>query len=225
MSSLTYFVSLHRKLILMQDLKETTCHRAVLRERIMDTAMMAFSERGVKAVKMDDIAAMLGISKRTLYEIFEDKETLLFQGVVKLDRQRQEHLFDYAEQGHHVIDIIMEACRIKVAEMRSVNAVFYEDIMKYPQVEAYVRNEHERALADFLKFMQRGVDEGYLRPDINYDLIPHILDAFALYVKSNKLIRKYSIEDIFRNMLLVALRGICTAKGVEAVDEAVAKIL
>ena len=56
----------------MQEIKETTAYKKLLKGRILETAMKAFAERGVKAVRMDDVAQMLGISKRTLYEIYRD---------------------------------------------------------------------------------------------------------------------------------------------------------
>ena len=51
--------------------------RPELRERIIETAVKAFAAQGIKSITMDDIATSLGISKRTLYEVFPDKETLL----------------------------------------------------------------------------------------------------------------------------------------------------
>ena len=51
--------------------------KAELRERIIMTATEAFTLKGIKCITMDDIAAALGISKRTLYEVFADKESLL----------------------------------------------------------------------------------------------------------------------------------------------------
>jgi AcrR family transcriptional regulator len=116
----------------MQVLKETTADRASLRERIIEKAMQDFAMHGIRAVKMDDLATELGISKRTLYEIFKDKETLLFEGVKVYSDRKREYLQSYAEDGHHVIDIIMEAYRMKVEEVRAVNPVFYLDLMKYP---------------------------------------------------------------------------------------------
>ena len=44
--------------------------RLELRERIIDTALNSFATHGIKSITMDDIAAALGISKRTLYEVF-----------------------------------------------------------------------------------------------------------------------------------------------------------
>ena len=57
----------------MQEIKETTAYKRSLKGRILETAMKAFAERGVKAVRMDDVAQMLCISKRTLYEVYKDK--------------------------------------------------------------------------------------------------------------------------------------------------------
>ena len=51
--------------------------RVELRERIITAATEAFTSKGIKSITMDDIAAALGISKRTLYEVFSDKESLL----------------------------------------------------------------------------------------------------------------------------------------------------
>ena len=49
----------------------------MIKEQIINTAFDLFSQYGIKSVSMDDVAKAAGISKRTLYESFEDKETLL----------------------------------------------------------------------------------------------------------------------------------------------------
>lgn len=50
-----------------------TEYRTELRKRILKTAIQEFRSKGIKAVKMDDIASMLSVSKRTLYEIYDNK--------------------------------------------------------------------------------------------------------------------------------------------------------
>ena len=52
------------------------------KEQVMTTALDMFSQYGIKSVSMDDIARNTGISKRTIYEFFEDKETLLQEGMI-----------------------------------------------------------------------------------------------------------------------------------------------
>ena len=65
----------------MQETKDISPYKQGLRDVIIDAAIKSFAEKGIRSVKMDDVAAELSISKRTLYEIFDRKEDLLFEGV------------------------------------------------------------------------------------------------------------------------------------------------
>lgn len=203
-------------------LKDTTAYRQQLRTSIMNTALMDFAQRGIKAVKMDDIAKELSISKRTLYEIFEDKETLLFESIRVFNQKRQKLLEDYVAQGNHdVLDIILEVYRMKLREIRKINPTFYNDIMKYPNLVQFIKDNNERSREKYYAFMQRGVDEGLLRPDVNYHMIPHMMDAIVQHILRNDFSNSYSIEEIFSNSFLVVLRGLCTQKGIQRIDEVI----
>ena len=203
----------------MQVLKETTAYRASLRERIIEKAMQEFSMHGIRAVKMDDLAADLGISKRTLYEIFKDKETLLLEGIKEYYNRKREYLFDYSEENHDVMEIVLEAYRMKVEEVRSVNPAFYQDLIKYPKVTRFMKESQEASRTAFLDFMNRGVEDGYFRKDVNYQLVPHIFDALGQHVLNNSLLQQYSVEELYSNFFLIALRGFCTDKGQRAIDK------
>lgn len=207
----------------MQVLRETTAYRASLRERIIEKAMQDFSKHGIRAVKMDTLAKELGISKRTMYEIFEDKESLLFEGIKVYGERKREYMHSYAEEGHDVIDIIMEAYHMKVEEVRAVNPDFYLDLMKYPRLAQYMKEAQQKSHEGFLAFMKRGVDDGYFRPDVNYELVPHIFDALGQYILTNSLVQQYSVEELFSNCFLIALRGFCTDKGLHTIDKLMAE--
>mgnify|MGYP002520011769 CR=1 FL=1 len=78
-----------------------------LKEKVAQVAAVAFMQKGIKNVKMDDVAAELGISKRTLYELFSDKEELLLD-VVKLHRKEMKnYMISVAEKAENVLEIIM----------------------------------------------------------------------------------------------------------------------
>ena len=207
----------------MQVLRETTAYRASLRERIIERAMQDFSKHGIRAVKMDTLAKELGISKRTMYEIFEDKESLLFEGIKVYGERKREYMHSYAEEGHDVIDIIMEAYHMKVEEVRAVNPDFYLDLMKYPRLAQYMKEAQQKSREGFLAFMKRGVDDGYFRPDVNYELVPHIFEALGQYILTNSLVQQYSVEELFSNCFLIALRGFCTDKGLHTIDKLMAE--
>ena len=76
----------------MQEVKNLSIYRQSLRDRILETAISLFMKNGIRAVKMDDIANVMSVSKRTLYEMYSDNEHLLYKGINKENIMRREHL-------------------------------------------------------------------------------------------------------------------------------------
>lgn len=202
----------------MQEIKETTAYRKALRERILETSISLFSHHGIKAVKMDDIASHLGISKRTLYEVYKDKETLLFECIKVFDARKRQHLEAYAD-GHDVIDILLETYRMKVSEVQSFCPLFYEDILKYPELVEYIKKNNARMREGFTRFLRRGIGEGYFRPTLDFDMVHHLFEALGQYIIVNKLFNQYTLKELFVNLYLTPLRGLCTRAGVRRLDE------
>lgn len=202
----------------MQEIKNISTYRQSLKDKILETSMSLFAERGIRAVKMDDIATRLSISKRTLYEIYDDKEGLLFEGIKKYHAIRREKMRQTAQTSNNVIDIILHAYKMQVEESRLTNPLFYSDIERYPRILKYFEEENRYTRSLFLDFLHRGIDEGLFRNDINYELIAHMFEALGKYIMSNQLYRRYTIEELFNNLLFVSLRGFCTERGTELLD-------
>lgn len=202
----------------MQEIKDLSPYRLSLRDRILDTAMKLFVERGIRAVKMDDVSHALSISKRTLYELFDNKEQVLLEGVKKYRKKRHEEFMKEVERSKDVMDIILYIYRIKMEEFKLVNPNFYSDLARYPIILSYIERNHDEQHKQFMDFMHRGIGEGYFRGDLDYDLIGRLFDVLGRYMMDNELYRSYSMEELFRNMLFVTLRGICTKKGVDKLD-------
>ena len=202
----------------MQETKEISAYKQGLRGKILETAMNAFGEKGIRAVKMDDVAVDLGISKRTLYELYDNKEQLLFEGVKVYNEQRQILIKEKTKNCGNVMAILLTVYRIKVEEFRQTNPLFYADLVKYPKVARFLHQQNQYIHTEMQKFIQRGVSEGFFREDVDEALTMHLFDALGEYVMMNQLYRRYTIEDIFKNIIFVSLRGICTGKGVDALD-------
>ena len=60
---------------------------------------------------------------------------------------------------------------------------------------------------------------------MNYEIAGLLFDAMGAYIMEKELYRRYSIEDIFRNIVFVSLRGMCTDKGIEAIDSMIDIVL
>ena len=72
--------------------------------RIIDQAMQMFVSQGIKSVRMDDIAQQLGVSKRTLYEMFGDKEGLLYLAMERYSERNRQRWNELTADAHDVLE-------------------------------------------------------------------------------------------------------------------------
>ncbi len=202
----------------MQEIKTTSIYKQSLRERIVVTAMTLFARSGIRAVKMDDIAQQLGISKRTLYEVYENKEVLLFEGLRRYKEQQRADFEQMLSGGHSVMDIIMAFYRRKVEELRMTSPLFFSDIERYPRIVEYLEADKDRVLARLTSFLERGAAEGYFRSDLDFAFVAYLTTVIPQHVV-NAYLENYCAEDIMHNLILVTIRGICTQRGIDVLDE------
>lgn len=199
---------------------EETCnaYRASLKGTILSKATQLFLQKGVRHVLMDDIATALSISKRTVYEIYPTKADLLFDVVKTREAREEEHMQQFVEEHPDTIDIVVEFYRLNIKHLQEVNPIFFEDIHKYPEIIEYVREKHEARHQSSIEFIKRAVDEGYFRKDVNYEIFRCMGEASTQYFMSTQLYKRFPLEELFRTLLMVMLRGICTDKGARAID-------
>ena len=210
--------------MLMQEIKNITTYRQSLRERIVETAMKMFAMKGIRAVKMDDIAQQLSISKRTLYEIYENKEVLLFEGVKRYKALKDAENRQMMDACPTVMDMILKLYEKRVAEFKQTSPLFYSDLEKYPRVLGFLEKDKKERHQQFVDFLLRGVSEGYFRADLDYELVSQLFSSMTHHVISAQLYSEHSLEHIFHNLVFVTLRGICTQKGIEILDEFVSTV-
>lgn len=204
----------------MQEPKRITEYRRQLKSRILEYALAAFARRGIKAVKMDDIADGLQISKRTLYEIYSTKEELLFEGVKTHYEEYTRNLKEFA--GNHdsnVMEIVLYAFNCHMMELGNASTDFLNDVHKYPAISKYFAQKKEEQRNDFKSFLRRGVEEGYFRDDLNFELMEHIINGFQHMVHDMHLYKKYPMKEVFYTMVQIIFRAICTGKGIEELEK------
>ena len=204
----------------MQKINVSTQYRKELRERIPDVAITFFQQKGIKAVKMDDIATILQISKRTLYEIYDNKEDLLLEGIRKNEEKYSRELQAFASENNDVMRIILHFYQVKFQQLGSINPLFFTELHRYKKVDDYFQERAVEQKQNTIRFFHRGVEEGYFLPSLNYDIVTRLGEASMNYVMTNKLYEEYSLQEIFRNFVSVLLRGYCTEKGQRILDEA-----
>ena len=175
-------------------------NRSHLKSRVLDYAKETFTVYGIKDVTMDSIASELSVSKRTLYELFGDKEGLLLE-VVK------------------ILDVIFKIYERNVEEIKKANKVFFEEINKYPSVIKYLQSTRNEMASVTMSYLRKGISQGLFRDDVNYEIIrTAMVEEMKILLKS-ELNEKYSLVDIYEQLVSLHMRGIATEKGLKKVDE------
>lgn len=203
----------------MRKTGNTTAYRESLKLRILGTAMPLFKSKGVKAVKMDDIATEMAISKRTLYEIYSNKEDLLYE-CVKYDSEKMVgQIVEYARSVDNEMDVIAYYLKVRLKDLGSINPCFFTEMHKYTRIVDFLQKNNERQKSNSRQFVQKGIEHGFFRDDLNYDIVHKIGDAAMNYVMRSKMYQKYSLKEIFRTFIVVYMRGCCTEKGLKYLEE------
>lgn len=198
--------------------RSMSAYRQSLKDKILSTAMHAFAAHGIRAVKMDDIAQALSISKRTLYEIYDNKEVLLFEAIRLHKALNDREMTDVVEKSSNVMDVLLYVSKRKIEDFRLTNPLFYSDMSRYPRVMAFLEEDRLQNRHRLIDFFRRGVDEGFFRSDVDYDLLLTILESAINRIMTSQLYINYPIEQLFRHAVLAYFRGICTPLGVETID-------
>lgn len=203
----------------MQKNSSVTSYRQHLREKILKISMEEFKSKGIRAVKMDDIAALLGISKRTLYEIYSNKEELLLECVKFQEEQYDAYMASFEkDSSNNVIDIIIEFYNKQIQWLSDVNPLYFSDIQKYSQVVSYFERRDIERKQDKMIFYQRGIREGVFRDDVDYDVLSRILKASIDYIKQTQMYKEYDLTRILNNIIMLFIRGVCTYDGIKQFD-------
>ena len=190
-------------------------YRIELRQKILETAMRLFKEKGVKNVKMDDISAIIGISKRTLYEIYENKEELLLEGLKNDNEQKLREMQEFVEEKErNEIEVMVKFVKMQMEALDTIHPMFFVEMRRYKRVLDYVHEHQEQRRARTLGFLRKGVEHGYFVEGLNYEIVHEMGNAIINHVMETKLYEHYPIQELFHNYVSVLMRGYCTDKGI-----------
>jgi AcrR family transcriptional regulator len=198
-----------------------------LKERIIESASALFFQRGVKSMTMSDIANELGISKRTLYEVFRDKEDLLEHCINARYVKAKEAFRSLTEQSDDVIDSLMQIYVRNLSEMRTTHRLVMYDLKKYhPDLYKKVEQRHKENVYILLPLLEKGVKQGLIHEDINLEIIIWLVSSQirALMLGEYFPMEKYSTDEFFRTIMLNFIRGIATPSGSKKINTIVKKL-
>lgn len=184
----------------------------------MRIALDLFSRYGIKGVSMDQIARKGNISKRTLYECFEDKETLLAE-TLEFNYIEYDKLIKRLEKdSESAVDLFFYLCEKIIEIPRWYSPKFYEELKRYPSARA-VREKYRQGFHEtVMKFFKRGVEEGVFHNDVNFEILVRFANDYVKMIYPSQAYSQFSAKEVYTTIVLVFTRGICTEKGNERLD-------
>ncbi len=193
--------------------------REELHNRILQEAKRLFMSNGIKVMTMDSIAASLTISKRTLYEEFPDKETLVMEVVKQVQCENEVMFSKVYEESDNVLQSILRIYYLVLQMVRDIHKDYFFDLKRYPSVNKMHEENKLRDRNKVVTFFQKGVSQGLFRGDMNYEIVNVFLEAQLEALKKSEITEKYPFNDVFDTLIFTFLRGIATDKGLLLIEK------
>jgi len=191
-----------------------------IKEKILCFSSTQFLKYGIRSVTMDMIADQMGISKRTIYENFSNKDELLENCIVEA-QEKQKKMFEEMFSGSsNVIEATLKFIKIQINAINSINPVFLIELKKYySELWTKINSNEESGIAMITLLIQKGVDENLFRNDINIEIISRLINEQFKLLNNQDLFPedKFSKAEIFENIAINFLRGIATDKGLAVI--------
>ena len=192
---------------------------AALRKQIIEYAWEQFYDIGLKKVKVDELAAHFSISKRTLYEMFEDKQQLIITCFKQQFDKRKKDIENIKKQPGSILEkYVLFICQ-RIRELSGLNPIFYQDATKYPLLMKFLEESAKERNKTAMDFIKQCIRENLLIKDFNYHIILDIYNLQLANIVRYGLYRRYRIEDILNTMSIILFRGCCTQKGLEVLED------
>ncbi len=147
-----------------------------IKDRILNHAQQLFMRNGIKSVSMDDIAADMGMSKKTLYKWFENKDQIVQASTTRHLTGTQCNCTAMMQAATSAIDELFRMMEWTKQEFGNVHPSIFYDLQKFhPGTwQLWQAHKNEFILTQIVQNLHRGIAEGLFRADLDVDVIARL---------------------------------------------------
>lgn len=192
-----------------------------VKNRIVEVALDMFHEKGIKNITMDMIASELSISKRTIYEYFDNKEVLVLSCLKLFSERLHEEFKRKKEQSENSLEFLLNALYVNVQVFRVVNVNFFRDTKKmFPNLQKEVEEKEKENIEVLGNILREAQEEGFIRENSNVEILKKIFYILIITLKEPYYydFNKYSFAEVFWTNSEIFFRGIATEKGMKLIE-------
>lgn len=192
-------------------------------DRILTGAADLFRIYGIKAVTMDTLAQHLGISKRTIYEKYSDKDELLMAVMNCMMVKQREKTDNILGTSPNVIAAVFRMIGIMREHMVAMNPLIHSDLRKYHS-SVLKRMKEKCEYPDYKStehIIIMGKEQGLFRSEVDNEIAGRCIERMGSLMTDSTLFpaEQFSQRDIIKNVIINYLRGLSTPGGLKIINE------
>ena len=193
-----------------------------IKVKILQQAETLFIKFGFKSITMDDISRELGISKKTLYQYFEDKNDLVSQAMKQYLEDQKETCKGLDTQKFDPITYMLNITDSVSNQLRQLTPGVIYDLKKYfkPTWDSFVEFKTSFVYENVLKNLETGQSKGFYHKDIDVKLIANLYVHLIDFLVTPEIQHTHkNFKELHFEIMKYHLRGICTEKGLKILNE------
>ena len=175
------------------------------KEEILKKTFDLVMKYGIKSVSMDDISKSIGISKKTIYQFFENKRSLIEEVIDDHIKEDEQIIAQIVDKSQNAIDEIIDIARHVLSFLKGMSPSMMFDTQKYyPRIWEKVETQHFKFIQDIIKTnIERGQKEGLYNDDLNSDIISKIYVKQTLTMADEETFpsSEYERSELFKTFI------------------------
>lgn len=192
-------------------------------QRILLRASELFRRFGIRAVTLDEIANNLGISKKTIYQFFEDKNALVDAVMMAEFECNYQDCMNCSAKAKNAIDEIFMLMQNMDEDFRNLNPIIIFDMKKFhfKTFEKFQTHMHQNLMQMVAANLKRGITEGYYRDNLDIEIVSRfrMSSTWLLFDPEVFPSQKFELSKVFKEVLELFLHGLVNPKGYKLIEK------
>jgi len=192
-------------------------------ERIVGKAHELFMRYGIRSVSMDEVANQLGISKKTIYQFYTDKDALV-EDVIDIELSKSEReCAMHKQRSENPIHEIFMAVDMLLEMLTQMNPTVIFDLERYhPKAfRKYSEYKNKFLYSIIRENLDLGKAEGLYREEINTDIMARfrLASIFLVFNPESLNCGKHALPAVIKEITDNFLYGLATPKGQKLIQK------
>lgn len=191
----------------------------MVKEQILQWAIINFAKLGIKGVSMSYIAKELSISKKTIYDYFSSKQELLTECIKQRIDQNSQLMTQAQQSANSTLETILLINKMTLKQSLSLCPAFYYEVKNLTYATELLESHVQFIYEQYRKSFKKGIEEGIFPKDYNCESALTFFDEQIKAICFNPPKNEMKPIETYTITIFTYLAGVCTNKGREELNK------